>query len=47
MKIEDFHALLTSEGKENALLTALRELTKIVKVEEVVVPIDVNAPSWF
>ena len=52
MRIEDFYALLASEepstgGEENALLTALRKLTEITRVEEVLEPIGPNAPQWW
>lgn len=46
MKIEDFHALLTSDSEENALLAALRKLTEIKKVEEIIDPIGPNVPIW-
>jgi hypothetical protein len=46
LKIEDFYALLTSDGEENALIEALRKLTEVTKVEEIVGPIGPNAPSW-
>ncbi len=35
MKLEDFHALLTSETEENQLIAALRQLTKLEKPEDV------------
>lgn len=35
MKLEDFHALLTSETEENQLIAALRALTKLEKPEDV------------
>jgi hypothetical protein len=47
LKIEDFHALLTSDSEENALLAALRKLTEVTKVEEIIGPIGPNAPSWY
>ena len=34
-KLEDFHALLTSETEENQLIAALRQLTKLEKPEDV------------
>jgi hypothetical protein len=46
LKIEDFHALLTSDSEENALLAALRKLTEVTKVEEIIGPIGPNAPTW-
>jgi len=46
MKIEDFHALLTSDSEENALLAALRKLTEVTRVEEIIEPIGPNAPTW-
>jgi hypothetical protein len=46
LKIEDFYALLTSGSEENALLAALRKLTEVTKVEEIVDPIGPNAPEW-
>jgi hypothetical protein len=46
LKIEDFHALLTSDSEENALLAALRKLTEVTKVEEIIEPIDVDGLSW-
>jgi hypothetical protein len=46
LKIEDFHALLTSDSEENALLAALRKLTEVTKVEEIIEPIDPDALSW-
>jgi hypothetical protein len=46
LTIEDFHALLTSDSDENALLAALRKLTEVTRVEEIVDPIDVEALSW-
>ena len=50
--IDDFYALLTSEegsteGEETILLTALRKLTQIAKVKEIVEPIGPNTPTWF
>jgi hypothetical protein len=50
--IEDFYALLTSgegptEGEEVTLLTALRRLTEITRVEDVVKPIGPNIPQWW
>ena len=47
LKIEDFYALLTSDSEENALLAALRKITEITRVEEIVDPIGPNAPEWF
>ena len=47
LKIEDFYALLTSDSEENALLAALRKLTEVTKVEEIVDPIGPNAPTWY
>jgi hypothetical protein len=47
LKIEDFYTLLTSDSGENALLAALRKLTEVTKVEEIVDPIGPNAPEWF
>jgi len=44
LKIEDFHALLTSDSEENALLAALRKLTEVTKI---VGPIGPNAPTWY
>ncbi len=46
MKIEDFHALLTSDSEENALMAALRKLTEVTKVEEIVEPVGPNVPMW-
>jgi hypothetical protein len=46
LKIEDFYALLTSDSEENALLAALRKLTEVKKVEEIVEPIGPNVPTW-
>jgi hypothetical protein len=46
LKIEDFYALLTSDSEENALLAALRKLTEVTKVEEIVGPIDPDSFSW-
>lgn len=46
LKIEDFYALLTSNSEENALLAALRKLTEVTKVEEIIDPIDVGEFSW-
>jgi hypothetical protein len=46
MTIEDFHALLTSDSEENALLAALRKLMAIEKVEEVVVAISSAQLFW-
>jgi hypothetical protein len=50
--IEDFYALLTSEegsseGEETTLLAALRKLTEIARVEDVVEPIGPNIPQWW
>jgi hypothetical protein len=47
LKIEDFHALLSSDSEENALLAALRKLTEIRKVKEIVDPIGPNSPNWW
>jgi hypothetical protein len=47
MTIEDFHALLTSDSEENALLAALRKLTEVTKVEEITETIGPTAPDWF
>jgi hypothetical protein len=47
LKIEDFYTLLTSDSEENALLAALRKITEITRVEEIVDPIGPNAPEWF
>jgi len=47
LKIEDFYALLTSDSGENALLAALRKLTEVTKVEEIVDPIGPNVPMWW
>jgi hypothetical protein len=47
LKIEDFYTLLTSDSEENALLAALRKLTEVTKVEEIVNPIGPNAPDWW
>ena len=47
LKIEDFHALLTSDSEENALLAALRKLTEVRKVEEIIDPIGPNSPNWW
>jgi hypothetical protein len=46
LKIEDFHALLASDSEEDALLAALRKLTEVTKVEEIVDSIDVKELSW-
>jgi len=46
MKIEDFHALLTSEGEKNALLTALRELMDKDAVEFVNALAKANLFGW-
>jgi hypothetical protein len=46
VKIEDFHALLTSEGKGNALLTALRELMDKDAVEFVNALAKANLFGW-
>lgn len=46
LKIEDFHALLTSDSDENVLLAALRKLTEVTKVEEIIEPIDSGELSW-
>jgi hypothetical protein len=46
LKIEDFYALLTSNSGENALVAALRKLTEITKVEEILDPIGPNVPEW-
>jgi hypothetical protein len=46
LKIEDFYALLTSDGEENALIEALRKLTEVTKVEEIVGPIDTDGLGW-
>ena len=46
LKIEDFYALLTSDSEENALLAALRKLTEVTTVEDIVDPIGPNAPLW-
>ena len=50
--IEDFHVLLASEegpteGEETTLFSALRKLTEISRVEDVVEPIGPNAPRWW
>lgn len=47
LKIEDFHALLTSDSEENVLLVALRKLTEVTKVEEIVGPIGPDSPNWW
>jgi hypothetical protein len=47
LKIEDFYALLTSDSEENVLLAALRKLTEVTQVEEIVNPIGPNAPTWW
>lgn len=47
LKIEDFYALLTSDSEENTLVAALRKLTEVTKVEEIIEPIGPNVPSWF
>ena len=47
LKIEDFYALLTSDGEENTLIEALRKLTEVTKVEEIVGPIDTEGNVWF
>ena len=47
LKIEDFYALLTSDSEENALLAALRKITEITRVEEIVDPIGPNVPMWW
>jgi len=47
LKIEDFYALLTSDSEETVLLAALRKLTEVTKVEEVVDAIGPNAPDWW
>ena len=52
MTIDDFYALLTSDkastgGEESALLTALRKLTEITKVEGVAGPIGPDVPMWW
>ena len=48
LKIEEFYALLTStEEEESALLTALRKLTELTKVEDVAGPIGPDAPMWW
>lgn len=46
LKIEDFYALLTSNSEENALLTALRKLTEVTKVEEIIDPIEGKGFAW-
>jgi hypothetical protein len=46
LKIEDFHALLTSESGENALLTTLRSLTEIRKVGEIADAISEASYYW-
>lgn len=46
LKIEDFHALLTSDSEENVLLAALRKLTEVKKIEEIIDPIDARAWCW-
>jgi hypothetical protein len=45
-KIEDFHALLTSETEENQLIAALRQLTKLEKPEDVRA-LDKGTNSWW
>lgn len=47
MKIEEFHALLTSEGEKNVLLTALRELMDKDAVEFVNALAKANLFGWF
>ena len=47
LKIEDFHALLTSDSEENALLAALRKLTEVSKVEEIVALVDLSDSNWW
>ena len=44
VKIEDFHSLLTSD--DSALLTALRELTAVEKLGEIVAAVSDAAPDW-
>ena len=44
MKIEDFHALLTSD--DSSLLAALSQLRAIEKLEEVVAAISAVAGEW-
>lgn len=46
LKIEDFHALLTSDSEESVLLAALRKLTEVTEVEEIVEPIGPSIPTW-
>ena len=45
MKIEDFHALLTSDSEDSPLLAALRKLTEVTKVEEIAAAISM-AGGW-
>ena len=50
--IEDFYVLLTSEGgptegEETTLFSALRKLTEITRVEDVLEPIGPNVPRWW
>jgi hypothetical protein len=50
--IEEFYARLTSEegpteGEETTLFSALRKLTDITRVEDVLEPIGPNAPQWW
>ena len=50
--IEDFYVLLTSEegpteGEKTTLFSALRKLTEITRVEDVVEPIGPNIPQWW
>ena len=44
MRIEDFHALLTSD--DSSLLAALRQLMAIEKLEQVVAAISAVAQEW-
>ena len=44
LKIEDFHALLTSD--DSPLLTSLGELRAIEKLEEIVDAISAVAQQW-
>jgi hypothetical protein len=46
LSIEDFYALLTSDSEENALLEALRKLTEVKKVEEIIGPIEPTGLYW-
>jgi hypothetical protein len=46
LSIEDFYALLTSDSEENALLEALRKLTEVTKVEEIIGPIETDGMVW-